>query len=174
MPKPAKATNVSLSYDSGSGTWKMGFTGDNMVSPDQFAPIVVPFGWEGKITFTIVNSPANVTFADQDPITVLPFTNWKDKPTAVDPQFSVKSSQTELVVKDLNGHPDHPQKGYDGGHFNYVLHFDNAPPIDPIISNSGCCKPTGWLDYPGLGAGAMLALLVVAARPMLKKHRRHG
>lgn len=168
MKKPSEFKKVSLTYKAETG-WTMSADGGDPVSPAQFAPIVISYGWEGKITFTIKDSPANVTFADQ-PISVAPFTSWKDKPTDRDPQFTVKKvSEKEIVVDDLNGHPGKPLKGYAGGHFNYVLHFNNAPAIDPIITNNGCCSPTGLLANDALGGLGMLALLVVAVRPMMKK-----
>ena len=168
MKKPSEIKKVSLTYTADTG-WTMSADGGDPVSPAQFAPIVISYGWEGKITFTIKDSPANVTFADQ-PIAVAPFINWETKPNGMDPQFTLKKvSPTEIVVDDLNGNPGKPFKGYDGGHFNYGLQFNNAPAIDPIITNNGCCSPTGSLDYDALGGAGMLALLVVAVRPLVKK-----
>lgn len=173
MPKPAKNFDVALTYDGNTQSWGMVHGGGPKVGPKNFAPIKVDYGWEGKITFTIVGSP-NVTFADQNPILAAPVTNPASKPTALDPQFTVhpSSTPTKLVVKDLNGVPGQSQKGYDGGDFNYVLNFKNAQPIDPIISNGGCCRPApvqNNIAYYAIGAVALIALIVLVLRPMLAR-----
>lgn len=175
MAKPAKIKDVSLTYDAKSKSWTLSGADGGKVSPKDFAPIKVDYGYEGKITFTIKDSPRDVTFAGKDPMLAAPVTDPPSKPTKLDPQFTIlpSSTPTKLVVRDLNGVPGQNHQGYSGGDYNYVLNFNNASPIDPIISNSGCCQPAGGNSnfYFALGGVALLALLVLVLRPILAKRR---
>lgn len=176
MAKPARIKEVSLTYDAASKSWAMSAGNSGKKSPKDFAPIKVDYGYEGRIIFTITDSPREVTFADKDPMFAAPVTDPPSKPTGLDPQFTIQSNSTptKLVVRDLNGVPGQNHQGYAGGDYNYVLNFNNAAPIDPIISNSGCCQPMGGdsIVYYALGGVALLALLVLVLRPILAR-RNH-
>lgn len=174
MAKPVKKFDVTLSYNNKSGDWGLAQGKGRPVAPEQFPAVTVPYGHSGQITFKIVDSPG-VTFAPKDPILAAPVTNPSSKPTALDPQFKIVPSgdPTVLIVDDLNGVPGQPQKKYDKTDFNYVLNFVNAEQVDPIIANSGCCKPTGSSSFLSSTAGvvtivaltvALIAILVLRMR----------
>lgn len=161
MPRPFQNFDVQLKYTSATETWGISRDGNNWSSPQSFPAIKVDYGYQGQITFTIVQSPG-VTFAQSSPFLVGPKGSGTTKPTGVDPQFTATpgANGTSLVVQDLNGVPNQPQKAYGGGDFTYVLNFANAKQIDPVITNTGCCKPTGGVrDF--LAANALLLTAVV-------------
>lgn len=162
MTKPQEPHVVELTYDATSESWGLSKAGRSKVAPEDFPPIKVKYGHSGEITFKIVESPG-VTFAPTNPILAAKVTVPPSKPTGLDPQFTIDpaSSPTVLIVDDLNGIPGKPQKGYDKTDFNYVLNFVNAKPVDPVISNGGCCRPTGF-TIPGFLSSTPGILLLVA------------
>ena len=174
MAKPVKNFEVVLTYDSESESWGIARGKGRPVAPEQFPAITVPYGHSGQITFSIEGS-AGVTFDPTNPILAAKVTNPPSKPTTLDPQFAVVPSNdpTKLIVTDLNGIPGKPQKGYDKTDYNYVLNFVNAKQLDPIISNSGCCKPTGAMDFFRSTEGMMtIAILFVVVIATLLLRRR--
>lgn len=173
MPKPVKNFEVALSYSADAKSWGLSMGKGSKFAPNDFPPIKVPYGYSGQVTFKIVDSPG-VTFDPTNPILAAPVTNPPSKPTALDAQFKVLPSTdpTTLIVADLNGVPGKPHQGYSATDYNYVLNFVNAEQIDPIISNSGCCRVTGD-NFLSSSAGVMtIALIAVAVFAVLILRRR--
>lgn len=127
----------------------------------------------GVFTFQIVGAGEEVVFHPTDPFIEKPSTN-PGAPKDFKDQFIVlgKGSK-ELTVIDVNGMKN--GQGYDGGTYNYALQFTGADPLDPIITNMGCCKATVSfstgeavvysLILAGAGALAMLGLRKLLAKP---------
>lgn len=166
MDRPPANFEVKMKYNATNRTWALYHGNQGPYTVDNFPKITVPYGHTGTITFNIVESPG-VTFDPTNPLLAMPVTNPPSKPNGLDPQFKVESNSTPtaLVVSDLNGVPGKPHDVYAATDYNYALKFVGARPIDPIISNSGCCKPTGPGFLQGNGmivAGALLLIAVVA------------
>ena len=169
MTRSADKHVVELTYNGASESWGLSKEGRSKVAPEDFPPIKVKYGHPGEITFKIVESPG-VTFAPTNPILAAKVTVPPSKPTGLDPQFTIDpaSTPTVLIVDDLNAVPGKPQKGYDKTDFNYVLNFVNAKPVDPVISNGGCCRPTGpssgfFSSTPGILLLVVLVVVLVSA-----------
>lgn len=178
MSKPPEKHVIELKYDGES--WGMSKAGQQKFTPEDFPPIKIKYGHSGEITFKIVESPG-VTFDPTTPMLAAKLTNPPSKPTALDPQFTINpnSTSTVLIVDDLNGVPNKPQKGYDKTDFNYVLNFVNAKPVDPVISNGGCCRPTGsaydfFASPSGLIAIVALVALLVGAVLIRRRNASTG
>ena len=176
MAKPKDTHVVEVKYDAAAESWGLSNPGKSKVAPADFPAIKISYGYEGEITFKIVDSPG-VTFDPTNPILAAKVTVPASKPTGLDPQFTVDpaSSPTVLIVDDLNGVPGKPQKAYDKTDFNYVLNFVNAKPVDPVISNGGCCRPTGSAyDFFASPSGliAIVALVAFLVAAVLIRRRR--
>lgn len=179
MSKPPETHVIELKYDGES--WGMSKAGQQKFAPEDFPPIKIKYGHSGEITFKIVESPG-VTFDPTTPMLAAKLTNPPSKPTALDPQFTINpnSTSTVLIVDDLNGVPNKPQKAYGKTDFNYVLNFVNANPVDPVISNGGCCSPTGpsytnfFASTSGLIAIVALVAFLVAAVLIRRRNTSGG
>jgi hypothetical protein len=116
---------VQLTYVTAQAKWQMSHNGQTN-PPGHFPPINVPAGDDANFQFTITN-PQGVTFAN-NPIWIQKGTV---KPTGgVDTQITGIAGQGTkiLTFNDSNA---------DAGPLSYVLHFNGAPQLDPIIQNGG-------------------------------------
>ena len=177
MSKPEDKHVLELKYYSTNKAWGLSKGGITKMAPEDFPPIKIKYGYAGEITFKIVESPG-VTFAPTNPILAAKVTVPPSKPTGLDPQFTIDpaSTSTVLIVDDLNAVPGKPHQGYDKTDFNYVLNFVNADPVDPVISNGGCCKPTGSsvTEFFASTAGmiTIVSLVVILIVALLLRQRR--
>ena len=131
MAKEFKVKEVDVAIQYSSGGWTLDYDGHlGNGSSSKPYPNIKPKKDDGPhfIVFTIENSPPNVTFAD-NPVWV----SAAGKPTgpSTDPQIAspqVKNDGKKLVLFDWNS------KEVD---LHYVLKFNNARDLDPIIQNGG-------------------------------------
>jgi hypothetical protein len=161
---------------SGPGEWHMsqgaastapGSVAAASGGPGNYPKVHVPAKATADFEITIVN-PGNITFSG-DPIWIQKGTA---KPTGgVDPQITNISGQNSTVLK---FHDTNQTKGT----LTYVLNFNNAPQLDPIIENGGGGIGGGGIDsavYYIIGA-AVLAVLAIwlVRRLMVKPSRPQG
>lgn len=133
----------------GSGSWQPGPNYPNLeVEEDEV----------GVFTYEIIGSNT-VTF---DP--VAPFVQKagaSPQKSDFNDQFIVLGEGTrELTVIDVNGMEN--GGSYPGASYEYELHFagqtgTNVPPLDPIITNMGCCR-----SYSISGTEAVVYSLLIA------------
>ena len=102
----------------GQLSWNMTI-GNNTAGPPNYLPIVVDPSNDAEITFNIQANGWGITFASS-PILVPPGVSDIHKPSV--------QTASQLTFKDGN------KKQAD---IPYVLMFDNAPVLDPIINNGG-------------------------------------
>jgi hypothetical protein len=133
----------------GGFEWQMSLNGSKAQGAP-YPPISVAHGNTGVITFTIQNAPG-VTFAST-PFLVPPDAKGID----------VTSAQpTALTVTDHN---------LKKGDVPYVLMFNGAAKLDPIIENDGGGHIMfNDVLYAGLGGAAFGALLVLLVMPMFRR-----
>ena len=159
--------DLKLNYVPKDKEWRMAKDMDNAQGSDNYPKLKVDYGNTGEFTFKIQN-PKNVTFAESDPFVVKP---GKGSPNDFASQFSVAANNGDtLVVKVANANPNGGE--YPGGDYHYQLNFNaGIPPLDPILTNGGCCKPAPQsnLLYYALGGVALLALFFLIIRPMLAR-----
>lgn len=117
--------------------WEMSMNGGKMKGPGDYPTANVNKGSTGVLTFTINGNPnSNVTFAaaQTDPTNINnPFCAQlgSTKPTACGGPFTYTGAgTTQLVVTDTNNEVS-------AASYYYVLNFNNAPQVDPIINNGG-------------------------------------
>jgi hypothetical protein len=132
--------------------WNMSLDGGQPGGPNHYPKVAVGYGNNADLTFEIVH-PGSITFAKDKPILIGPGTA---KPTGVDAQFTFSGQgTTKLTVHDSNAN---------AGTYTYVLNFENAPPLDPIIQNDGGGGRAGWFrDNSAAQIIGVLLVLVVAA-----------
>ncbi len=156
---PTKQGIIRLKFDTTANEWAMKVGSGGFQLPP-YPTLVVGKNQVGLFTFQI-EPETNATFA------TTPFTQKGGIPQKADfsDQFIVipQGSKT-LVVVDTNEH-----KGggnYPGGSYEYQLNFVGMKPLDPIITNNGCCQlfSTGELIAYGLAFAALCALAVVGFR----------
>jgi hypothetical protein len=117
--------------------WEMSMNGGSKKGPGDYPPVNVGHKDSGVITFNIQGDPnSNITFATKqtDPTNVHnPFCAQagSTKPAACGGPFSYPTGGgTQLVVTDDNN--ENSAMSY-----LYVLNFNGAPQLDPIINNGG-------------------------------------
>jgi hypothetical protein len=118
--------------------------------PGNYPKVSVAPKTNSKIIFEIVN-PQDITFS-QDPIWIA---EGSAKPTGgvVAPFCVVSGANTPLLtVQDDNT---------DLADYTYVLNFNNAPSLDPIIKNGGGGPGSKRFVWYAIGALAVAALLFV-------------
>ncbi|HJU77525.1 MAG TPA: hypothetical protein VJ597_06330 [Sphingomicrobium sp.] len=159
---------------SGPGVWHMSHgsasTAPGSLSaasggPGNYPKVHVPAKATADFEITIV-SPGNITFSG-DPIWIQKGTA---KPTGgVDPQITNISGQGTPVLK---FHDTNQTKGT----LTYVLNFNNAPQLDPIIENGGGGIGDGGIDnyavYYLVGAAVLAVLAIFVIRRMMAKPSR--
>jgi hypothetical protein len=163
--KQQDKADLKLNFDSHKSEWRMAKDDGMSKGPDDYPKLKVEKDHEGQFTFVIQN-PKGIKFAATDPFAPKA---GKANPGDFGDQFAVSGHGTDtLVVKDANANKDGGQ--YAGGDYHYELRFSEGAPLDPIITNGGCCNNIqGNLVYFGLGAVALLALIVLVVRPMMAK-----
>ena len=118
------------------GKWRMAKGMENAKGKGEYPTLQVKESKEGQFTFKI-DYPSNLTFAD------VPFGPMAgaDNPPDFDQQFTVRKADPKKIIVDvLNANPKDPTADYAGGVYTYELRFKDAPPLDPVITNGGCCK----------------------------------
>jgi hypothetical protein len=154
--------------------WEMSMNGGSKKGPGEYSPVNVGNKDTGVITFNIKGNPnSNVTFAAKqaDPTNVNnPFCAQagSTKPTACGGPFSYPTGGgTQLVVTDNNN--ENTATSY-----LYVVNFNGAPQLDPIINNGG-----NGIYHPGPGfsstylieAAVVILVLIVIALFAWRKFR---
>lgn len=164
--RQSETTVIRLNFDERSNEWKMAKNMETAQGKGNYPAIKVDFDDLGDIIF-IIQNPKDATFASNRPFIPKP---GKQNPADFWDQFSVTGGGTDtLFVKDLNANKDGTH--YAGGTYTYELRFTDKPALDPIITNGGCCKTSlqSNLVYYSVGAIAILALIVLVVRPMLRR-----
>lgn len=118
------------------GEWRMAKGMENAKGKGEYPALEVKESKEGQFTFKI-DYPSSLTFAE------VPFgpQAGADNPPDFADQFAVrKVDSKKIVVEVRNANPKNPEADYEGGVYTYELRFKDAPPLDPIITNGGCCK----------------------------------
>ncbi len=130
--------------------WQMSVNKGAPLGPGHYPPIAVTQGNNADFSITILGSQS-ITFSN-DPIWVQPGTA---KPTGgVDKEIHKLSGQGTTVLT----FKDHNWKKND---LNYVLNFNGAPQLDPIIDNGGGGPPI-YMSYAFYVVGAIALLAIVA------------
>lgn len=150
-----KAENIELhpvrDTNGGFVRWEMSLNGGPKMGPDSYPTVNVAYKDTSHFTFTIAD-PGSITFSS-DPIDIQKGTT-KPAPGVDDQIKNVKvDNGTVLSFKDTNK---------DAGPLNYVLSFNNATQLDPIIQNGGGGEMLSF-DWAALAIGvAVGAALAVA------------
>jgi hypothetical protein len=140
-----KTHQVTLTPPSGTTGWLMSLDGGNSQGPGSYPAISVGKGDKADITYTIKNGPGqNVTFAI-NPILVPPKVNDLGNPAG---------GGGSITINDTNQNK---------GDIPYSLVFNEAPKLDPIIQNGGCCSFQSGFSRPVELSGGELALYLVVA-----------
>jgi hypothetical protein len=141
--------------------WEMSLNNGSKQGPGHYPNIDVNSTTGNTITFTIVN-PNGIEFATPYPIYVRAGTA---KPgTTVDPQF------TYSVGPDTHNNPNAvltlTDSNQTAGPYNYVLNFQDAGQLDPIINNGGPgrVESTYSTVWYAVGIVAIIAVVVLALR----------
>lgn len=164
MKTQDKAT-LKLNFND-KNEWWMAKGMEPAKGPNDYPKLKVDFDHEGLFTFRIQN-PQDVTFATTDP-----FVPKSAKNTLTDfhDQFTFEGQGTRtLTVKDANASKNGGP--YAGGDYHYELRFSDGTTLDPIITNTGCCRAMSEsnLVFYSLGAVALLALIILIVRPILAR-----
>jgi hypothetical protein len=149
---PVSVTLKPSTDQSGAFIWQMGVGSETPHGPP-YTDIHVTQGNSATITFSIQNGTnQNITFAD-NPMLVPPKTNGLDTPSV---------NGISMTVTDHN---------INKGHIPYVLAFNGAPKLDPIIDNDGGGNVAlnSALIFAALGGVAIGAILVLLLKPLFSK-----
>ena len=158
-----------LKKDGSFDHWQMDYNG-NQSGPGSYPAIQIPYGDKADFTVTITNpnpySDPNkkITFTSKDAIWVAPGTTKPTGPTGSKTKeiHDIKGEGTAvLTFKDHNWKTDN---------LSYVVNFDNANQLDPIIQNGGGGPPDMQylIVYLAVGAVALLAITALARRNRLR------
>jgi hypothetical protein len=151
--------------------WRMGVGNGTPVDPP-YPTLTVDHGNNADLTFTITN-PQGIQFQPNNPPTSAPIyiQPGSQKPTGgVDGDFKniqVKNDpktgakNAVLVLHDGN------QKG---GTFTYVLNFNGAKPLDPIVDNGG--GGPGFYSFSAVEIAGIVAGLAVIAVVLWRVFRK--
>jgi len=150
--------DVKLSYSNQLGHWRMADGMKPAQGPGDYPKLAIKYNEEGLIVFKILH-PQDTKFAATDAF--VPKAG-KNNPADFAAQFTVTGQGTDtLTVKVENADTSKPGQPYKGGDYHYQLQFTNKGPLDPIISNGGCCysnlQSTSFL----IAAGVAIALLAL-------------
>lgn len=141
--------------------WQMSLNNGPPKDPGAYPPVAVGAQNSADFSYTIVNANG-ITFS-ADPI-------WIQKGTAKPTKSGVD------VIKNISGQNTTTLKFHDGnkdaGTLTYVLNFNGAPQLDPIITNGGggpgVVRDLAW---PVIGGVAVALLLFLLLRPLFRKQR---
>ena len=153
------------------GKWRMAKGMKNSEGKGEYPALEVNESKEGQFTFKIDYPNDGVVFAEE------PFGPMvgADNPPDFKQQFDVRKVDSKKIVVDVrNANPTDPEAPYAGGVYTYELRFKDAPPLDPIITNGGCCKNlmssgdtmslVSESAAAGIALGAVALVVLVAAR----------
>jgi len=158
---PNDPVQVYLKPPVGSDGWMMKVENGGWTAGPQYPHIDIPYKHNPDIVFTIQNGVGqDIKFA-ADPFLVPPKSNVFGQPSVSDYTFT---------VTDHNQHKDH---------IPYVLVFDGAPKLDPIIDNDGGGH-LAFNDYfankditsVGIGGLVLGVILTLVARAMFRNRGR--
>lgn len=143
--------------------WEMSMNGGSKKDPKNAPPVNVNHGDTGVITFNIKGDPnSNITFAAKqtDPTSITnPFCAQagSTKPTVCGGPFTYPTGGgTQLVVTDANNENSATS-------YLYVLNFNGAPQLDPIINNGGNGVYNPGPRFSGFEAVVVILVLIVIA-----------
>lgn len=160
---PTKQDTIQLKF--ASNQWSMKHGGGPWQLPPNYPQLIVGENQVGLFVFEIAPS-TNATFSSN------PFTQKGGVNSKADfpDQFLVfPMNSKKLIVVDTN-----ENKGgghYAGGTYDYQLNFVGATPLDPIITNTGCCRlysQAELISY-SLAAASLLLLYILVLRPWLAR-----
>lgn len=157
---PADQKTMHVRYDATAKHWLMDEKG-----PDHYPKIDLPKDKVGIYTFQITGP--------QEFHATTPFEAkaGKANPSDFSYQFQpISLDKKKIIILDNNSNPNGGE--YAGGDYIYQLKFSDGTTLDPIITNGGCCgggTMQSSVLYYSLGAIALLALIVLIARPFLKR-----
>jgi hypothetical protein len=150
---PVPVTLTTTTDPQGQLVWQMGINGAAPQGPP-YPPITVAHGNTAVITFSIQNGPGQTIAFASNPMLVPPKTKGLDAPTV---------NGTSMSVTDHN---------LSKGEIPYVLVFNGAPKLDPIINNDGGGTLQYYFSNPlidFLGLAIVAAFIFFVARPLLRK-----
>ena len=157
---------ITLNYYPTTGRWTMD-DGNGAKGPSSYPRIVVPYNHKGEIVFKIKDTGgAKVEFANPA------FVRKTNKPDPGDfpAQFTstVSGGGKILTVTDANSSANGQPHQTD---YHYELLFTGARPLDPIITNMGCCQVArdNYLLPLAIGGAALLAIYFFVVRPWLAR-----
>lgn len=168
IKKDKDTAELKLTYK--NGKWRMAKGMANSEGKADYPKLEVKESKEGQFTFKI-DYPDDASFAD---VPFGPMTGAKNPPDFAE-QFSWRKVDSKKIIVDVrNADPNDPTADYAGGVYTYELRFKDAPPLDPIITNGGCCKnlavsggAMNLVSEPaavGISLGAAALVILVAAR----------
>jgi hypothetical protein len=164
----ADQKTMFVRWDNQTNQWTMGEK-EPLKGPP-YPKFVLGEDHVGVYKFQIVGS-GNVNFHPTEP-----FVAKGANPPDFANQFLVVdgAGTNKLIVLDVNSGA--PGVEYAGGDYVYQLQFDTKKPLDPIITNGGCCKPTIYSHpaFLAVGSIALLALAYLVLWPILKRWRAGG
>jgi len=157
---PTKPETIEVRWNTAANDWSMRVGSGGWHLPP-YPELVVGPDEVGVFTFKIVGSGDAKFAADA----FSEKTNANPSKADFADQFSEHlRGSNELIVIDKNeakggGH-------YPGGKYEYQLNFMGMKPLDPIITNNGCCQlySTGELIAYGIALAALCALAVMGFR----------
>jgi len=159
-PPPQQVQLIPVIKGGSFDSWQMSMNGGPAQGPP-YPDIPVAAGSSGVVVFTIRSNPgSNITFGTA-PISIQAGSG---KPNSgVDAQFvPTVNPSTVLTLTDTN---------QTKGPYGYVLNFNNAKQLDPIIDNGG--GGPGKMNYDAIwyavGALALLIVIALVLRPMFRK-----
>lgn len=145
---------VGLKPPSGADGWMLKVGNGAWTAGPQYAPITVGYNHKADITFTIQNGAGQTATFAANPILVPPKDKVFDNP--------VINSATSFTITDKNPDVDHS--------IPYVLLFNNAQKLDPIIDNDGGGHIFLTAEVMFAIGGALVgALLVLILRPLFRR-----
>ena len=163
---PTKQETIQVKFDTGANEWSMRKGGGPWQLPPNYPTLEVDENEVGLFTFEIV-ATNDATFA-ADAFSEKPGVN-PPKADFPDQFLEFPMGPKKLIVVDTNeakggGH-------YSGGTYEYQLNFVGKKPLDPIITNNGCCQlfSNSELISYSLAAVSMLLLIMLVVRPWLAR-----
>jgi hypothetical protein len=153
---PANLETIDVRLNS-ADKWQMRLNHGDWEDYPNYPDIVINRDDVGVLTYRIVGS-GGVKFHDVQPF--VEKSRPGNPPSDFLDQFKVYGAGTrELTIIDINGKDN---SNYPGGTYNYELRFagppnTTVPPLDPIITNMGCCRAIGLS-----GAEAVAYSLLIA------------
>lgn len=135
--------------------WQMSMNGGAPKGQGQYPEIHVKATDTSDMTFSI-DHPGSITFANTDAFCAQAGTVKPTKASECGGPFTFTGGgTTKLVVHDANS--DQTATTY-----SYVINFNYAKPLDPIIKNGGCCTSNN-VKFTSATVAEIAAVVIVLA-----------